>query len=197
MELVTLEEYKAFVGATANPKDDARISLLIASVSSLIQAYLGLDFTGGKSVTEVISLDYNTDKIFLKNYPVSAPVTVTETDRYTWDSSIHVPLAYAGDYVLDAENGMLTRIATPGGFANWPISPGVITVTYTTASKWGGFGAPTVPADLKLAAIELINYYKNDEFRQNKTTQGTSLENTLAQGTDFPKHIQVILDRYK
>ena len=197
MDIITLEEYKAFNALSGNTKDDAKIVLLISSVSSLIQAYLGLDFTGGKSVTEVLSLDYDTNTIYLENYPISGPVTVSETDRYTWDSSVHVPLAYSSDFFVDEEEGVLTRVYTPGGFASWPVSPGVVTVTYTTAPKWPGTGASAVPADLKLAAIELVNYYRNDEFRQSKSVQGSSLVNTLAEGTDFPKHIQVILDRYK
>ncbi len=194
MDLITIEEYKLYNTLSDNTKDDAKISLLITSVSSLIQAYTGLDFEGGVEVTEVLSVDYDTNTIFLANYPVTAPVVVTESDRYTYDSSIHVPLSYASEYILDAANGSLTRVYTPGGFANWPLSPGVITVTYTTAPYTTLDGE--VPADLKLAAIELVKFYMKEEYRQSKSVQGTSVVNTLAAGTDFPQHIQVILDRY-
>jgi hypothetical protein len=195
MDLITLEEYKSFNALSANPKEDVKYSLLISSVSALIQAYLGIDSAeGGKSVTEVISLDYDTNVIYLENYPVESITSITESDRYTYDSTVHVPLVYHSDYILNSAMGTLTRVYRPGGFASWPIGPGVITVTYLTAAKWEGL---EVPMDLKLATIELVNYYKNEEFRQSKTMQGSSIVNTIAQGTDFPKHIQVILDRYK
>ena len=199
MNIITLEEYKSFYAMSVeNTKEDARINLLIESVSSLIQTYLGLDFDGGKAVTEVLSIDYETNQIYLENYPVQAGVVVTETDRYTTDSTVHVPLAYAADYAIDLEQGILTRMYKPGGFANWPISPSVVTVQYTTAPKWAGsFNATNIPADLKLAAIQLVSYYKNEEFRQSKTIQGSTVINSLAKGTDFPLHIQVLLDRYK
>ncbi|RZK44446.1 MAG: hypothetical protein EOO61_03750 [Hymenobacter sp.] len=199
MDIITLEEYKSFFGMNKdNPSEDARINLLIQSVSSLIQTYLGLDFEGGRAVHEVITVDYDTNKIFLEHYPIAGDVVVTETDRYTTDSTVHVPLYYASDYVVDNEQGILTRIYHPGGFASWPVAPSVIMVDYVTAPKWAGdFGATGIPADLKLAALQLVSYYKNEEFRQSKTIQGSTVVNTLAKGSDFPLHIQVILDRYK
>lgn len=195
MDLVTLQEYKDYNALSANPSEDLKMSLLISSVSALIQTYLGMDFEGGKNVTEVITLDYDTNVIYLENYPVTSITALTESDRYTYDSTVHVPLVYASDYILNSEEGTLIRQYKVGGFANWPISPGVITVSYTTGSR-GGFNND-VPAELKLATILLVNYYRLDEFRQSKAIQGSSLVNTLAQGEDFPKHIQVILDRYK
>lgn len=194
MDLITLQEFKDFNGIK-KPDDDDKHSMLISMVSALIQTYLGLDFEGGKSVTETISLDYDTDVIYLDNYPISSITSVSESSRYTWDSSVHVPLVYASDFILDAEEGKLIRRYTPGGFASWPVSPGIVTVSYVTGSS-GGLGSTEVPSALKLATIELVNYYKNEEFRQSKTIQGSSIVNTLAQDGDFPKHIQVILDRY-
>lgn len=200
MDLITLEEYKTYNGLSANPKEDAKNALLISSVSNLIQAYLGWnvspDGQSGRQVTEVLSVDYDTNVIYLANYPISGPVTVLESDRYTLDSSIHVPLTHASDYIVNESDGTLTRIYKPGGFANWPISPGVISVTYTIAPKYSG-GVSGIPADLKLAALEMVDYYKNDGFRENRSIQGTSVQNYVDYSGDFPKHVQVILDRYK
>jgi len=194
MDLITLQEYKDFYNIK-KPDEDSRHSMLISMVSALIQTYIGVDADGGKQVTETISLDYDTDTIFLDNYPIVGPVTVSETSRYTWDSTVHVPLVYASDYSVNLADGILTRNYVVGGFANWPISPGNITVSYTTGSTWG-YDVVDVPADLKLAAIELVKYYKDEEFKQSKTIMGTTQVNTLAKGTAFPQHIQVILDKY-
>ena len=200
MDLITLEEYKDFKGIK-KPDDDSKNQMLISMVSALIQTYLGIPSqesdTGGV-ITETFLLDYDTNIIYLKHYPVESVISVTEPDRYTWDSTIHVPLVYGSEYILDAADGALIRQYTPGGFANWPIAPGVTTVSYIVAPKWEG-GTTNVPFDLKLAAIKLVDYYKDEEYRQSKTISAggsTSVVNTLAQGTDFPKHIQVVLDRY-
>jgi hypothetical protein len=196
MDLITLEEYKTYNGLSANPKDDPKIALLISSISALIQTYLGIDFEGGKSITRTLSVDYDTDKIYLDHYPIESVVSVSEMDRYTTDSTVHVPLMYASQFSVNLQDGIITRIRTPGGFANWPVGPGSVTVTYVTAPKWD-IDTDDLPADLKLACIELVNYYRNEEFRQSKTIQGSSIINTLGKGTDFPQHIQVILDKYK
>ena len=202
MDLITLEEYKDFHGLSANPKEDTKISMLISMVSALIQTYIGIKNTeggsAGQEVTEVISLDYDTNIIYLDNYPIEGPVTVTEADRYTVDSTVHVPLVYASDYLVNLAEGTLTRARTSGGFARWPVGPSVVIVTYTTTSAWGETGSiDEVPADLKLACIELVSYYKNSEW-QAKNIQGSSTSITIAKsGTDFPQHIQVLLDKYK
>src|ERR1041384_1360074 len=117
MDLITLQEYKDFNNIT-KPNDDAKHSMLISMVSALIQTYLGIDSEGGKFITENISLDYDTDTIFLEHYPVIGPVSVSETSRYTYDSTVHVPLVYASDYVVNEQEGIIKRIYTPGGFAN-------------------------------------------------------------------------------
>lgn len=197
MDLITLKEYKDYYSMSDNPKEDSKISLLINSVSGLIQAYIGMDFEGGKMITETLSIDYDTNIIYLEHYPVSSIVSVSESDRYTLDSTIHVPLVYASDYILNQADGTLIRQYTPGGFANWPLSPGVITVSYITGTRAGTGTSDGVPADLKLACIELVSYYKNEEFKQSKTISGTSVVNTTTKGEDFPQYIQVILDKYR
>ena len=197
MDIITIQEYKDVKGISADTKNDAKISFLIASVSSLIKTYIHADFTGGESLTEIIHIDYTSDIIYLEKYPIASIDTVTETAlQYTYDSTVHVPLTGAVDYIENLKNGSLVRLVSPGGFPRrgWPMSPGYVTVEYTTAPT---FSSSTMPPDLKLAAIYLVDYYKDDEYRQSRSVQGTSIVNTLAQGTDFPKHIQVILDRYR
>jgi len=194
MDIITLQEYKTYNGIT-KPTDDPKVSMLISFVSSLIKAYIGRDFSTEETVTEVISLDYDTNQIFLEKYPVREILSITETDRYTWDSTVHVPLLKDVHFDVNMKEGIITRSWTPGSFANWPINPGVVRVEYITGTN--DLFASVFPEDLKLAAIELVNYYKNDEFRQSKALQGASIVNSVPQGTDFPQHIQVILDRYR
>jgi hypothetical protein len=205
MDLITLQEYKSFNSMSANDKEDPKIRMLITSISALIKAYLngkGTNLPGqdAETITEYISVDYDTNRIYLEKYPVGQIISITEPDRYTVDSTVHVPLSYGADYMVDYANGILFRQRTIGGFANWPLSPSVVTVKYTTGAQadpgTGLFPEVEIPSDIKLAAIYLVNYYRSEEYRQSKTIGGTTEVNTLAKGTDFPLHIQVLLDRY-
>jgi len=196
MNLITLQEYKSYYGLN-KPDNDGKLNQLISSVSALIQTYTGRQYDDGTMVTETISLDYDTDTIFLSHYPVQQITSISETARYTTDSTVHVPLVYESDFILNKADGTLLRQYRVGGFANWPVSPGIITVSYVTGNATDTGTPADVPADLKLAAIMLVNYYEKDQFVQAKSIAGTSQTNTMVQGEDFPKHIQVLLDRYR
>jgi hypothetical protein len=198
MDIITLTEYKTFKGISADTKNDAKISFLITSVSNLIETYIHADFTAQQSITETIQVDYTSNVIYLKHYPITFINSVVETNlQTTYDATVHVPLTGVIDYIPNIDDGSITRIVSnTGTFSRngWPVSPGYVTVTYTTAPT---YTSSSMPADLKMACIYLIDFYKDDEYRQSRSIQGTSLVNTMAQGTDFPKHIQVILDRYR
>lgn len=197
MNLITVEEYREFYGIK-KPDEDARILSLITMVSALIKAYLGItpSDSSGDVITETLSIDYDTDTIFLNKYPVETIISVSETDRYTVDSTVHVPLAYAADYSLNSADGTLIRKYKPGGFANWPISPSTITVQYIAGSKLL-LDNGQVPYDLKLAAILLVNYYREQDWKAKSVNGSSERSVTVTDKQDFPQHIQIILDKYK
>lgn len=194
-DLITIDEYKTAKGLSKHDEDD-RISWFITSASSIIQAYLERDFADtGNNITEVFSLDYDASILYLDKYPVSELVSVTEIDPYGYDSSVHWPVP-TSSYYLDAAQGRLFR--TGGGY--WPQGPGAITVVYKAGYSGG---TSVVPPDLKQATIDLVTYYRDEEWKPSKQTRGATITNPIGYSrggeisTAFPPHIQRVLDLYK
>jgi hypothetical protein len=190
-DLITLEEYKTYKGL-AKTDEDEKLSLIISNVSSLIQAYTGRNFVdNGQNIEEVFSLDYDASILYLDKYPVSELVSLTEIDPYGYDSTVHFPVP-TSSYFLDANQGKLIRLG--GGY--WPQGPGAVTVTY----RAGYANGTSIPLELKQAALDLVSYYKNEEFKPSMQTRGATITNNVSRAeTDnqFPPHIQRILDLYK
>lgn len=189
-DLITLQEYKDYNLMSANPKEDPKINFLITSVSSLIKAYYGYSLVDNYNtpLTEYASFDYDTNVYFPKQWPIRDIVEITELDRYTWDSSIHVPLTAESDYYLSGDS--IVRVPGVGGFATWPQGPNSVKIVYRA-------GYENLPSDIKLAAIELVNYYREEQFKQSKTIMGSTVINTLTKSDEWPSHIRLILDSYK
>ena len=172
------------------PDEDNKITFLIKSVSSLIKAYLGHSLVDNYEdpITEYLSFDYDTNVLYPKLWPIRDIVEITELDRYTVDSTVHVPLSAASDYYLSGDT--VVRVPGYGGFGTWPRGPGSVKIVYRA-------GYETAPQELKLAAIELVNYYREEQFRQSKTIQGSTVINTLTKSDEWPSHIRLLLDNYK
>ena len=185
-DLITLEDYKAYKGIGKNDKDD-KINLIISAVSALIKTYVGHGIIDNwnEPLTEEITLPYDSQVIYLSAYPVRNITSVTEAiGGYVGglDSTIHYPVIFNSGFSFDPGAGTIRRI---GG--NWARR---ITVSYTA-------GYEEAPAEIKLAAIELVSYYLNEEWKPTRTTQGTSMVGPAPDIGGMPKHIQVILDKYK
>jgi Phage gp6-like head-tail connector protein len=188
-DIITLEEYKQYQGLTKMDQD-AKLSLVIASASNIIKTYIGDIFTPTTSpIVEYISVDYDTNRIYPRYYPINSIISVEESDRYTTDSTVHVPLQTGTQFYLDDDS--IVRVPGSLGFANWPISPGTVKVTYT-----GGYSLLSTPADLKLACIELVNYYVNKDFVPSRTLQGATIINPTGGTAELPAHVRTILDGY-
>ena len=160
MALVSSAEMSLYLPGT-DPADAPLLAELAAAAESFVAGFCGRDFAGG-SFTEVHPAAARI--VFLRNYPVVAVTAVTAGGT---------PLDPAS-YLVHADRGV---VAIPDG----PATPGVVAVTYTTAT-----GA--VPPAAKQAVMELVAHW----FRQAKTTQATGFLNVLAVtasggvGTQYP-----------
>ena len=190
--LITLQEYKTAEGISA-PKDDARLNVLIPSVSELVKTYCGNSFVDfySSNKTEEFNIDWGTHVVQLTESPVNAIVSVQERDSY---SSSYVTLTTgAYEYALDKTTDSILR-TTGGGYKNWPVGVAAVKVVYTA-------GYSAVPSDLKLAVLDLVTYYLKDEHKQRQTIAGASLQNqgstSQNNNVSFPDHIKRVLDLYK
>jgi hypothetical protein len=187
-DLITLEEYKVAKGLKKTDDNYAQVEHYISVASAIIQNYLGRDFINdGGTITEHFSYDYDTQSLYLDKFPITEIVSVTEIDPYGYDSTVHFPTS-SSSYVADMAKGVLYKT----GRYFWPQGNHGVIVTYRAGSDANG-----IPADIKQAAIDLTSYYVNNEHIAQRRTQGGSIENVQAKGTDFPPHIQRILDLYK
>ena len=76
-DLITVQDYKTAEGIT-QPKDDARLTVLIPSISELVKTYCGNTFVDffSSNKTETFNIDWSTYIVQLTESPVNAIVSV-------------------------------------------------------------------------------------------------------------------------
>jgi len=191
-DLITLQEYKTAEGIS-QPKEDARLNVLIPSVSQLVKTYCGNSFVDFFSTnkTETFTLEWGTHIVQLTESPVNAIVSVQETTSY--GGALATLTVGAQEYALNKATDCIYRTTT-GGYKNWPIGIETVKVVYTA-------GYSAIPADLKLAVLDLITYYLKDEHKSRQSIAGASIQNQTSSSqrdnVSFPDHIKRVLDLYK
>ncbi len=191
-DLITLQDYKDAEGLST-PKEDLRINALIPSVSQLIKTYCANSFVDyySSNKTEEFNINWGTHIVQLTESPINAIVSVQERQSYSDSYTTLTTGAY--EYALDTKTDSVLR-TNSGSYQNWPTGVGAVKVVYTA-------GYSAVPADLKLAVIDLITYYLKDEHKQRRTMAGASIQNdgssSQKDNVAFPDHIKRVLDLYK
>jgi hypothetical protein len=191
--LVTLEEYKETSGITSS-KEDARLSLLITSVSELVKTYCNRTFIDHitEEKIETFTVEHDTTRIYLSEFPVIGVTTVEERDSYQEDYNYRTEDAF--QYYVDEETDSIIKTSGGSGFLYWSKGPGAVRVSYC-----GGFTA--TPEDLKLAIYDLITYYFKDERKEMRVIAGSTIRNNASasqrNNVTFPDHIKRVLDLYK
>jgi hypothetical protein len=192
-DLITLQQYKTAEGIT-QPKDDSRLNALIPSVSQLVKTYCGNSFVDffSSNKTETFTLDWGTYIVQLTESPVNSIVSVQERQSYSDSYATLTTGAY--EYALDSGTDSVLRTLSSGRYKNWPLGVDAVKVVYTA-------GYSAIPADLKLAVLDLVTYYLKDEHKQRQTIAGASLQNqgstSQNNNVSFPDHIKRVLDLYK
>tara|TARA_E500000331_G_scaffold143961_1_gene140258 strand:+ start:374 stop:964 length:591 start_codon:yes stop_codon:yes gene_type:complete len=192
-DLITLQQYKTAEGISA-PKDDARLNVLIPSVSQLVKTYCGNSFVDffSSNKTETFTLNWGTSIVQLTESPVNSIVSVQERQSYSDSYATLTTGAY--EYALDSATDSILRTLSSGRYKNWPQGVDAVRVVYTA-------GYSTIPADLKLAVLDLVTYYLKDEHKQRQSIAGASLQNqgstSQNNNVSFPDHIKRVLDLYK
>jgi hypothetical protein len=191
-DLITLQEYKTAQGIT-QPKDDARLNVLIPSVSQLVKSYCGNSFVDyySSNKTETFTIDWSTHVVQLTESPVNTIVSVQEAQSYGGDYTTLT--TGAQQYALSTKTDCIYRTTT-SGYKDWPIGVETVKVVYTA-------GYSTIPGDLKLSVLDLVTYYLKDEHKLRQSIAGASLQNqgssTQQNNVGFPDHIKRVLDLYR
>lgn len=171
--LVSLTDTKTYLGI-ANTTSDARLELLIDSVSDRIERLCGRQFVARAYTTRVSGA--GTDWLILPNRPVNSITSIAYVTGAGSDES--TTLIESTDYRFEAETGIVSRCvggilwdtsedrgddgrAFAEGFKNYE-------VVYSA-----GYASTSIPADLKLIALEMVasGYYTSGGVDPTKQSE--------------------------
>ena len=198
-DLITLQQYKDFAGLQG-VQTDARINVIIDSVSQLVKNYCGISFIDFYSTdkTEFFDiLDNHTTRIMLGESPL---VSVSQVQEREDQSSSYVTLITENsdssgkyEYMIDTVTDSIVRTNSTTDIP-FPRGRKAVKVVYRA-------GYSSTPEDLKLACFDLVKYYLKDERKERMTIAGATVENAVStsirNNAGFPDHIKRVLDMYK
>lgn len=198
-DLITLQQYKDFMGLTG-VQQDARINVIIDSISQLVKNYCGTDIIDhySSAKTEYFDIhDNSTTKVMLGEGPINTVTSVseraTQADSYITLIKDNSDSSGKYEYVVDTLTDSIVR-TNDSSDVPFPKGRKSVKVVYTA-------GYSTTPDDLKLAVFDLVKYYLKDESRERMTIAGATVENpgssSQAGNPGFPDHIKRVLDMYK
>ena len=197
--LVTVNQYKDFAGITGVGQD-AKLNVIIPSISQVIKTYCGTSFVDYYSTDKVEYFnikDRETTAIMVDESPL---VSVSQVQERQSQADAYVTLITENsdnsgkyEYVIDIESDTIFRTTETTDKA-FPMGRKAVKVTYRA-------GYAATPQDLKLACFDLTKYYLKDERKDRMSIAGAQIQNSvstsLRDNIDFPDHIKRILDFYK
>lgn len=191
--LITIDEYKVYKEINSETYDSI-ISLLIGSVSNFIKEYTGRSIIDNSATDKIEYFNAVDNGYYL---PIEFPLlNVTEVATSVDGGVTWIALVENTDYFVDksSEGGEDQLLSNTGltGFVTSTITFKSGRITYT-----GGYD--TTPADLKLATMDLVHYYRKEEHNLSKSIQSASVTNPVVviQGNQLPQHIKRVLDLYR
>ena len=198
-DLITLQQYKDFAGLTGVTMD-ARINVIIDSVSELVKNYCGTSFVDDYSSnkTEYFDIhDSETTRVMLDEGPINTVSSVSEresqADAYVTLITENSDSSGKYEYIVDTMTDSIIRTNENIDKA-FPKGRKSVKVVYTA-------GYSSCPEDLKLALFDLVKYYLKDERKERMQIAGAMIENptstSIRNNAGFPDHIKRVLDMYK
>lgn len=192
MNLIELSEFKDYKGFTQT-NDDTKLNVIISSVNSFVKQYCGRSFVDYISTSKVEF--FKGDEVsaaFLTETPI---IAVSEVAISSDCGVTYVPLTVAEDYYIDTEQDAVKTVDDLS-FTLYKVNCSGIScrVTYT-----GGY--VVLPEDLRLACLDLVEYYFEEQYTPRQNMSNTSVENIgsriTIQTNKLPPHIARILDQYR
>lgn len=192
--LITLHTYKQ-AKAIMKSDSDERLNIIIEGVSQLIKTYCGISFID--YVTNPKTEYHNVksqplEEIQLEEFPI---INISSVRERTSPEESYETLTKDVDYIVDSTVDTIVRI---DGY--FPKGHNSVEVIYT-AGYVDGAGEALVPADIKLATIDLVTYYFKEEHKKQQSLGSTTKQNvsgtSIKNDTGFPDHIRRVLDMYR
>lgn len=188
-DLITKEDFKEALGiSTNNTLEDLRYDTLIKFVSSFIKNYCGHSFIDYNDTANPLaeSFDGRVKTVRLTQRPLIEVVSVKESLD---GGKTTTELTEFEDYVVDYANSSIHSYDRQQLISDTPTTPvHSLIVNYTA-------GYSEVPEDIKLCAIYLVRYFKDNEYAPNVSAQGANVEYDVSRR--LPVHIKATLDLYR
>lgn len=197
-DLITLECFKEYKGIKSTPKD-GKLQSLISMISELVEHYCNRRFTSFESIAnaKVEGFDAKTNIVYLTEFPVITVLNVfTSVDGGRTQLEIFEGTSpnVSGGYFADLENGTVATQRTVDKFLTQYDTPyRSLEVIYRA-----GYTEETLPEDLKLTVMDLIDYYESEQRHPSKSLAGATIDNPQPYlANSFPPHIRRVLDLYR
>jgi hypothetical protein len=183
ISLVTLTEYKNYVGITS-PNQDTAIASIIPKVSELVKSLCRRTFKDYLDDSKIEYFDGG-ECFNLAEAPVVQIQSIEQSTDYgnNWTS-----LTEYTDWVFKKSSQQVVPVNPLRYFED--LINGY-RITYTA-------GYEALPEDLKLAVLDLVTYYlKNDAAVHSTKAPGTNaVQIEYISTTNMPAHIKRVLDLY-
>lgn len=184
LDLVTITEYKAYMGI-ANPANDASITALITKVSGLVKTICRRTFVDYVNDSKVDVLRGGLPLI-PSEYPVLSVGSVEFSADY---GKTYTTLVEYEDYVLDTQLGQVVFLVAQ--YNDMMPMPNAFKLTFNA-------GYEEIPADLKLAVFDLITYYTRNDgaVHSNRAPGSNTVQIDYVTNNKLPAHISRVLELY-
>jgi hypothetical protein len=181
IDLVTKAEYKTYMGITST-NSDTEIDFLIPKVSDLVKSYCRRTFVDYVSDIKIEYYDGGFKELYLKETPLVTVASVAYSSDY---GKTYTNLVKYTDWVIRGDSIVSL---SPGGF---PEAINGYKVSYFA-------GYETIPGDLKLAVLDLIEYYSrnNGAVHSSRDLNPNTTQINYVSTTNLPAPIKRVLDQY-
>lgn len=181
--LITRQEYKAYKGISST-NQDAAIDAIIPKVSKLIKTICKRTFIDYVDDPKIEVFAGGTPFLLLNETPVIQVISLEYSIDY---GNTYTELVEFTDFALNTEDDTVVPI----GVTEFPKYVNGYKISYLA-------GFETVPDDLKLAALDLTEYYiRNDAAVHSPKAPGTnSVQIEYISASTLPAHIRRVLNQY-
>lgn len=195
-DLLNLDCYKDYKDIKSSTRD-GKLQSLITQVSAFIENYCNRKFISYSTSqnARVEWFDGKTNLVYLTEFPVLSVVSVKISD----DGGITQETLTEGasdksGYFVDLEEGsVFTQQSVNDFIVSYDVVYRSLEVEYTA-----GYTEDTLPEDLKLATMDLIHYYEENENKPTQSLLGATRDNPLPYlANSLPPHIRRVLDLYR
>lgn len=192
--LVTLEEFKEYKSINSTEQDDLLTSI-ITRVSQFVKTYCGKSFIDYVTTDKTEYFDgVGVDAVFLDEQPLLSITSVEVSND--GGATYETPLVVYTDYFANYDISMLT--STYGSFTTTSTIPQGVSNRSLRVKYRGGYKA--LPADIRQAVLDLVEFYRANEYTPRQSFQSFQTENLgfrAGSSTGLPSHIRRILDMYR